>query len=29
LAGFCEQCDNHSSELRNVNGKWLCEDCRA
>ena len=29
LAGFCEQCDNHSSELRNVNGTWLCEDCRA
>jgi len=29
LAGFCEQCDNHSSELRNVNGAWLCDDCRA
>ena len=29
LAGFCEECENHSSELRNVNGTWLCEHCRA
>lgn len=29
LAGFCDECENYSSELRNANGKWLCEDCRA
>lgn len=27
LAGPCEECENYSSELRNVNGTWLCEDC--
>jgi len=27
LAGFCEECENHSAQLRNVNGRWLCEDC--
>ncbi len=29
LAGFCEECENHSSELRNVNGTWFCEECKA
>jgi len=28
LAGPCEECENYSSELRNVDGTWLCEDCR-
>jgi CBS domain-containing protein len=27
LAGFCEECGNYSDDLRNVNGKWLCEEC--
>jgi CBS domain-containing protein len=27
LAGFCEECENYSAQLRNVNGTWLCEDC--
>ncbi|MFH0848595.1 MAG: CBS domain-containing protein [archaeon] len=29
LVGFCEECDNHSTGLMNVNGTWLCEHCRA
>jgi CBS domain-containing protein len=28
LRGSCEECENYSTELRNVNGKWLCEECR-
>jgi signal-transduction protein with cAMP-binding, CBS, and nucleotidyltransferase domain len=29
LAGFCEECENYSGELRNISGMWLCEECRA
>ncbi|MFH0848845.1 MAG: CBS domain-containing protein [archaeon] len=29
LAGFCEECENYSSELRNISGAWLCDECRA
>lgn len=28
LGGFCEECENYSPRLINVNGRWLCEDCR-
>lgn len=28
ISGICEDCKNYSDELRNINGKWLCEDCR-
>ncbi len=28
LAGFCEECENYSTELRNTSGAWLCEECR-
>jgi CBS domain-containing protein len=28
LSGYCEMCGNYSSQLRNVDTKWLCEDCR-
>jgi CBS domain-containing protein len=28
LAGYCEMCENYSGQLRNVDGRWLCEDCR-
>ncbi len=26
--GICDSCDNYSEDLKNVNGEWLCEDCR-
>ncbi|MFW6109089.1 MAG: cyclic nucleotide-binding/CBS domain-containing protein [archaeon] len=25
--GFCEECGNYSS-LENINGRWLCKECR-
>ncbi len=28
ISGLCEQCEGYSDELRNMAGKWLCEDCR-
>ncbi len=28
INGFCEDCGNFSEDLRNVEGRWLCEDCR-
>jgi CBS domain-containing protein len=27
FAGFCEECNNYSS-LENINGRWLCQECR-
>ena len=27
FAGFCEECRNYNN-LNNVNGQWLCEECR-
>jgi CBS domain-containing protein len=27
FVGFCEECNNYSS-LENVDGRWLCEECR-
>ena len=28
FAGFCEECENYSEDLENINGRWLCEECR-
>lgn len=28
ISGICEDCGNYSDDLKNVGGKWLCEDCR-
>jgi signal-transduction protein with cAMP-binding, CBS, and nucleotidyltransferase domain len=28
LEGYCEDCENYSEDLKKVNGKWLCEECR-
>jgi len=27
FVGFCEECNNYSS-LENINGRWLCQECR-
>jgi len=29
FSGFCQDCGNYSDDLRNVNGRWLCEECRS
>lgn len=29
LLGYCHRCDMYSTNLRNVDGELLCEDCRA
>jgi len=28
ISGICETCEAYSDELKNVGGRWLCEDCR-
>jgi CBS domain-containing protein len=28
ISGICENCEAYSDELRNIGGRWLCEDCR-
>lgn len=28
ISGICEGCGGYSDELKNVSGRWLCEDCR-
>jgi signal-transduction protein with cAMP-binding, CBS, and nucleotidyltransferase domain len=28
LAGYCEECDNYSPQLKKVDGRWLDEDCK-
>lgn len=28
ISGICENCESYSDELKNVGGRWLCEDCR-
>lgn len=27
-SGICDNCDNYSGNLKNVNDQWLCEECR-
>lgn len=28
ISGLCENCDQYSDELVNVDGRWLCQECR-
>ncbi len=28
MFGQCERCGNYSDDLKEVNGMWLCEECR-
>lgn len=28
ISGICEKCEGYSDELKNVGGRWMCEDCR-
>ncbi|MBU0530152.1 MAG: CBS domain-containing protein [Candidatus Aenigmatarchaeota archaeon] len=28
ISGICERCEAYSDDLRTVNGRWWCEDCR-
>jgi len=28
IFGQCERCGNYSDDLKNVDGMWLCEECR-
>ena len=28
IAGICEMCSEYSDELRNVDGRWVCSECR-
>jgi len=27
VEGVCEECENYSEKVRNVNGRWLCKEC--
>jgi len=29
FSGYCQDCENYSGDLRNVSGRWLCEECRS
>ena len=29
FSGFCQDCGNYSDDLRDINGRWLCEECRS
>ncbi len=28
IEGICENCEAYSDNLKNIGGRWLCEDCR-
>lgn len=28
ISGLCENCEEYSDRIKNIGGKWLCEDCR-
>lgn len=28
LSGICEECGAYSDQLENVEGRWICEDCK-
>jgi CBS domain-containing protein len=28
ISGLCERCEGYSDNLKNIGGRWLCEDCR-
>ena len=27
ISGICERCEAYSDSLRNIDGRWLCEEC--
>lgn len=27
ISGICERCEAYSDDLRNIDGRWLCEEC--
>ena len=29
IVGYCDRCEMYTSDMRNVDGEFLCEDCRA
>ena len=29
VVGYCDRCEMYTSNLRSVDGEFLCEDCRA
>jgi len=29
FSGYCQDCENYSDDLRNISGRWLCEECRS
>ena len=28
ISGLCENCEGYSDRIKNIAGRWLCEDCR-
>ncbi|UCD07327.1 MAG: CBS domain-containing protein [Candidatus Aenigmatarchaeota archaeon] len=28
ISGICERCEAYSDDLKNIGGRWLCEECR-
>jgi CBS domain-containing protein len=28
ISGLCEKCDSYSDDLKNVDGRWVCPECR-
>lgn len=28
ISGICEKCDSYSDELKNIDGRWVCPECR-
>lgn len=28
ISGLCENCEGYSDRLRNVNGRWVCSECK-
>lgn len=28
ISGICEGCEGYSDRIKNIGGRWLCEDCR-
>lgn len=28
ISGICERCEAYADNLRNVDGRWVCEECR-
>jgi transposase len=27
ISGICERCGEYSDGLKNINGRWICQDC--